>query len=30
MANAEVLGLEEANGIVFNQAAQVLGYHELP
>jgi len=30
MANAELLGLEEANGIVFNQAAQVLGYHELP
>jgi hypothetical protein len=30
MANAELLGLEEANGIVFNQAAQVLGYLELP
>ena len=30
MANAELLGLEEANGIVFNQATQVLGYHELP
>ena len=30
MANAELLGLEEANGIVFNQNAQVLGYLELP
>jgi hypothetical protein len=30
MANAELLGLEEANGIVFNRAAQVLGYLELP
>ena len=30
MANAELLGLEEADGIVFNQAAQVLGYLELP
>ena len=29
MANAELLGLEEANGIVFNQAAQVLGYLEI-
>ena len=26
MANAELLGLEEANGIVFNQNAQVLGF----
>jgi hypothetical protein len=30
MANAELLGLEEANGIVFNPEAQVLGYLELP
>ncbi len=30
MANAELLSLEEANGIVFNRAAQVLGYLELP
>ena len=30
MANAELLGLEEANGIVFNQGAQVLGYLEMP
>lgn len=30
MANAELLGLEEANGIVFHQGAQVLGYLELP
>jgi PBP1b-binding outer membrane lipoprotein LpoB len=30
MANAELLGLEEANGIVFNQDAQILGYLELP
>jgi hypothetical protein len=30
MANAELLGLEEANGIVFSQNAQVLGYLELP
>jgi hypothetical protein len=29
MANAELLGLEEANGIVFNQNAQVLGYLEI-
>jgi len=29
-ANAELLGLEEANGIVFNQGAQVLGHLELP
>ena len=29
-ANADLLGLEEANGIVFNQTAQVLGYLELP
>ena len=29
MANAELLGLEEANGIVFLQAAQVLGYLEI-
>ena len=28
-ANAELLGLEEANGIVFNQNAQVLGYLEV-
>ncbi|MDQ4034381.1 MAG: hypothetical protein M3153_00480 [Chloroflexota bacterium] len=30
MANAELLGLEEANGIVFKQNAQILGYLELP
>ena len=30
MANAELLGLEEADGIVFNQNAQILGYLELP
>ena len=30
MANAELLGLEEANGIVFNQNGQILGYLELP
>ena len=30
MANADLLGLEEANGIVFNQNAQILGYLELP
>jgi hypothetical protein len=30
MANAELLGLEEANGIVFKQGAQVLGFVELP
>ena len=30
MANAELLGIEEANGIAFKQAAQVLGYLELP
>jgi hypothetical protein len=29
MANAELLGLEEANGIVFNQNAQILGYLEI-
>jgi len=29
MANAELLGLEEANGIVFNQNSQVLGYLEI-
>jgi hypothetical protein len=29
MANAELLGLEEANGIVFNHAAQVLGFLEI-
>lgn len=29
MENAELLGLEEANGIVFLQGAQVLGYLEL-
>lgn len=29
-ANAELLGLEEANGIVFKQDAQVLGFVELP
>lgn len=30
MANVELLGLEEANGIVFLQGAQVLGYLETP
>jgi len=30
MANAELLGIEEANGIAFKQGAQVLGYLELP
>ena len=30
MANAELLGLEEADGIVFLQDAQVLGFLELP
>ena len=30
MANAELLGLQEANGIVFNPDMQVLGYLELP
>ena len=30
MANAELLGLEEANGIIFNQDVQILGYLELP
>lgn len=29
MANAELLGLEEANGIVFNRNVQVLGYLEI-
>ena len=29
MANAELLGLEEANGIVFNQNAQILGFVEV-
>ena len=29
MANAELLGLEEANGIVFNENAQVLGFLEV-
>ena len=29
MANAELLGLEEANGIVFKQNAQVLGFLEV-
>ena len=29
MANAELLGLEEANGIVFKQDAQVLGFVEV-
>ena len=29
MANAELLGLEEANGIVFNQNAQILGFLEI-
>ena len=30
MASAELLGLEEADGIVFKQEAQILGYLELP
>ena len=30
MANAELLGLQEANGIIFNPESQVLGYLELP
>jgi hypothetical protein len=30
LANADDLGLEEANGIVFRQNAQVLGFLELP
>jgi hypothetical protein len=30
MTNAETLGLQEANGIVFNPDAQVLGFIELP
>ena len=30
MANAELLGLQEANGIVFHEGAQILGYLELP
>ena len=30
MANAELLGLAEANGIVYLEEAQVLGYLELP
>jgi hypothetical protein len=29
MANAELLGLEEASGIVFNQNAQILGFLEV-
>ncbi len=29
MANAELLSLEEANGIVFNRSAQVLGFLEI-
>ena len=29
MANAELIGLEEANGIVFNPNAQVLGFLEV-
>ena len=29
MANAELLGLQEANGIVFKQDAQVLGFLEV-
>ena len=29
MANAELLGLEEANGIVFNLNAQILGFLEV-
>jgi hypothetical protein len=30
MANAQALGLEEANGIVFRQNAQVLGFLDVP
>jgi hypothetical protein len=30
MANAEMLGLEEANGIVFSQDTDILGTLELP
>ena len=30
MANADLLGLEEANGIVFKRDSQVLGIIELP
>ena len=30
MANAELLLLEEANGIVFRQESQILGYLQLP
>jgi hypothetical protein len=30
MANADDLGLQEANGIVFREDAQVLGFLELP
>lgn len=30
MANAELLGLQEANGIMFKQGAQILGFLELP
>jgi hypothetical protein len=30
MANAELLGLEEANGIVFRQQSQILGFLDLP
>ncbi|MGI8999045.1 MAG: hypothetical protein ACR2GO_04995 [Candidatus Limnocylindria bacterium] len=30
IANAEMLGIEEANGIVFNQDSTILGYLELP
>ncbi len=29
MANADLLGLEEANGIVFSQDVQILGYLEI-
>ena len=29
MANAELIGLEEANGIVFKQDAQILGFLEV-
>lgn len=29
MANAELIGLEEANGIVFNQDVQILGFLEI-
>lgn len=29
MANAELFGLEEANGIIFNQDVQILGYLEI-